>query len=85
MAPAHVMVTSSGPMPGIMLEVDTEDNTLSGVRDGYINVMWPKVESLQMPERQSYLRTIVGWIALIGLVVLFGVLAWREPSVRRRA
>ena len=72
-------------MPGIMLEVDTEDNTLSGVRDGYINVMWPKVESLQMPERQSYLRTIVGWIALIGLVVLFGVLAWREPSVRRRA
>jgi hypothetical protein len=83
-APAHVMVTSTGPMPGIMLEVDTEEKTLSGVRDGYINMMWPKIESLQMPDRQSYIRAIVGWIALIGVVVLFGLLAWREPQLSRQ-
>jgi hypothetical protein len=84
MAPAHVMVTSSGPMPGIMLEVDTEEKTLSGAPDGYINVMWPRIGSLQMPESHSNLRLIVGWIALIGIVLLFGVLAWREPPLRRR-
>jgi hypothetical protein len=83
MAPAHVMVTSSGPMPGIMLEVDTEEKTLTGAPDGYINVMWPKIESLQMPESHSNLRLIVGWLALIGIVVLLGTLAWREPPLRR--
>jgi hypothetical protein len=73
MAPAHVMVTSSGPMPGIMLEVDTEEKTLTGELDGYINVTWPKIEALQMPESHSNLRLIVGWIALIGIIILLGI------------
>jgi hypothetical protein len=46
--------------------------------------MRPKIESLQMPTGPSWIRTIVGWIALVGVVVLLGVLAWREPPLRTR-
>jgi hypothetical protein len=84
MAPAHVMVTSSGPVPGIMLEIDTEEKTLAVAPDGYINVMWHKIDSLQMPSRPWWMRTIVGWIGLIGVVALFGFLALREPQTRVR-
>jgi hypothetical protein len=83
MAPAHVMVTSKGPLPGIMLEIDTEQKTLTREPDGYINVMWHKVESLQMPTAQEHTRTIVGWVAIIAVTLLFGGLAWREPDGRR--
>lgn len=84
MAPVHVMVSSSGPMPGIMLEIDTEDRTLMAERDGYIHVMWHKVDALETPSAQDRTRLIVGWIALIGIVGLFGWLAYSE-SARQNA
>ena len=84
MAPVHVMVSSSDrPMPGIMLEIDTEEKTLLAERDGYIHVMWHKVDSLQMPTAQDRTRMIIGWIAMIGIVGLFGWLAYGEVGWRR--
>ncbi|MER8409377.1 hypothetical protein NKH16_32860 [Mesorhizobium sp. M1307] len=74
-APAHVMVMTEGPIKGVMLEIDTEDQGLIAEPDGYINVMWPKVEALQMPEGQERIRQIIGWIAIVAFVVLFGGLA----------
>lgn len=82
MAPAHVMVTTKGSMPGVMLEVDTEQKTLRDEPDGYINVMWHKIDALKMPASQTQTRSMIGWSALVGLVVLFGLLAWRAPSKR---
>jgi len=79
MAPAHVMVMAGGPMPGVMLEIDTEDKTLVGERDGYINVMWHKLDALQLPTEGMRIRTSVGWVVLGGLMVLFGALALSEP------
>jgi len=79
MVPAHVMVTSKGALPGIMLEIDTEQKTLNGVPDGYINVMWHKIDSLEMPTAQNRTRTIVGWSAMIAFVALFWTLASRAP------
>jgi hypothetical protein len=84
MAPAHVMVTSSGPVPGIMLEIDTEEKTLAAAPDGYINVMWHKIDKLEMPKGPWWTRTVVGWAGLIGIVMLLGALAWREPKARPR-
>jgi hypothetical protein len=81
MAPVHVMVSSAErTMPGIMLEIDTEEKTLTAERDGYIHVMWHKVDSLEMPTAQERTRTIVGWIAMLGIVGLFGWLAYSEPG-----
>ncbi|RWF86091.1 MAG: hypothetical protein EOR30_12470 [Mesorhizobium sp.] len=74
-APAHVMVVTDGPIPGVMLEIDTEDNGLAAEPDGYINVMWHKVEALQMPEGPERTRQIIGWIGIIAFVALFGGLA----------
>ena len=72
MAPVHVMVSSgSCPMPGIMLEIDTEEKTLTAEKDGYIHVMWHEVDSLQMPTAQTRMRTIIGWSAMIGIVGLW--------------
>jgi hypothetical protein len=87
MAPAHVMVSSKEPLPGVMLEIDTEDKALNGEPDGYLHVMWHKVESLEMPKAQNHTRNILGWAGIIGLTVLFGALAWftRAPVVARRA
>ena len=81
MAPVHAMVTSKGPMPGVMLEVDTEDKALVGVPDGYITVHWPKIASLDMPRAAVRNREWIGWAGLIGLALLFGWLAYSE---RRR-
>ncbi|YCI06371.1 hypothetical protein M1D34_32265 (plasmid) [Ensifer sp. D2-11] len=79
MAPVHIMVSSEDrPMPGIMLEVDTEDKALTAEPDGYIHVMWPKVGQLQMPTGQTQTRMIIGWIAMVGIVGLFGWLAYSE-------
>lgn len=84
MAPVHVMVSSSErPVPGIMLEIDTEDKTLMAEKDGYIHVMWHKVDALEMPTAQDNTRMIVGWIAMIGIVGLFGWLAYSENGRRR--
>lgn len=69
-------------MPGIMLEVDTEDKALTVEADGYIHVMWPKVDQLQMPTAQTQTRMIVGWIAMIGIAGLFGWLAYSEAGRR---
>jgi hypothetical protein len=82
MAPAHVMVTSEGPMSGIMLEVDTEEKTLLGTPDGYINVMWHDIDSLTMPESHKRTRQWVGWAVLAGLVVVFGALALWDGTRR---
>jgi hypothetical protein len=79
-APAHVMVTTEGPMQGVMLEIATEDKSLTAEPDGYIHVMWPSVEALQMPDGQRRTRQIVGWIGLIGFVALFGALAIFDGS-----
>lgn len=84
MTPAHIMVSSNGPVPGIMLEIDTEDKALVGEPEGYIHVMWHKVDALEMPTTQMHLRTILGWIGLIGIVILFGGLAWHS-GVRLQA
>jgi len=84
-APAHVMVMNSGPIPGIMLEIDTEQKALSGEREGYINVMWHKLDALQMPTAQTRTRTLIGWVALIAIVILFGWLAYSEPGRTKTA
>lgn len=77
MVPTHVMVSTEGPVQGVMLEVDTEEKTLRDVPDGYITVMWPSVDSLEMPKEGKRLRMILGWIGLIGLAALFWWLARR--------
>jgi hypothetical protein len=82
MAPAHVMVTTKGPMPGVMLEIDTEDKALIAEPDGYITVMWHKIDSLSLPTEQLRLRQIIGWAALIGMTLLFGWLARRADADR---
>ncbi|MER8439676.1 hypothetical protein NKH36_12895 [Mesorhizobium sp. M1312] len=66
-----------------MLEIDTEDKGLIAEPDGYINVMWPKVEALQMPEAQDRTRQIIGWVGIAGFVVLFGALAILDNNVSR--
>lgn len=78
MAPVHAMVTSKGNMPGVMLEVDTEEKTLTGVPGGYITVHWPSVAHLRMPRDTLRNVEILGWIGLISLALLFGWLAMRE-------
>jgi hypothetical protein len=84
MTPVHVMVSSADrPMPGIMLEIDTEEKTLTAERDGYIHVMWHKVDALHMPQTQTRTRAIIGWIAMVGIVALFGWLAYGESSHSR--
>jgi hypothetical protein len=71
MAPAHVMVMTTGDMPGVMLEVDTEDKTLPEVPGGFITAMWGEVKSIEMPKSQVRTRNAAGWLALIGLVAGF--------------
>ena len=78
MAPVHAMVSSKGPMPGIMLEVDTEQKQLRDVPDGYLTVHWAEVEGLRMPRATLRNVEILGWVMLIGLTILFGWLAHRE-------
>ncbi|MER9420522.1 hypothetical protein NKI95_32215 [Mesorhizobium sp. M0306] len=68
-----------------MLEIGTEDPGLIAEPDGYINVMWPKAEALQMPEGQGRMRQIIGWIAIVGFVVLFGGLAILDRNDVSRA
>lgn len=82
-APAHVMVTTDGDMRGIVLEVAAEDRSLVGVRDGYLVVHWPTVASISMPEGEEVRRHLLGWAVLLGVVLLFGWLAMREPAVVR--
>jgi hypothetical protein len=82
MAPVHAMVSTKAPMPGIMLEVDTEQKSLRDVPDGYLTVHWPSVSNLRMPTAMLRNVQILGWIGLIGLTLLFGWLAHRE---KRRA
>lgn len=81
MAPVHAMVTTKGAMPGVMLEVDTEEKSLAGVPDGYITMHWPAVSNLRMPRDTLRNIQILGWVGLIGLTALFWWLAERE---RRR-
>ena len=69
-------------MPGVMLEVDTEDKALTAEPDGYITVMWHKIDAVEMPKAQTRTRTIVGWIVLVSIVALFGWLAWAQQSGR---
>ncbi|RWM76486.1 MAG: hypothetical protein EOR81_22805 [Mesorhizobium sp.] len=79
-APAHLMVMTRGPIQGVMLEIDTETKGLIAEPDGYINVMWPKVEALQMPEAQERTRQIIGWVGIVGFVVLFSALAMLDRN-----
>lgn len=85
MTPVHAMVTTKGPMAGVMLEVDTEDKLLKGVTDGYINLHWPNIASLDMPTEMIRRREMIGWAGMIGLALLFGWLAWRTEPRRRSA
>jgi hypothetical protein len=80
LAPVHAMVTTSGPMKGAMLEIDTEDKGLLGVSDGYITVMWPAVSTISMPDASLRTRMLAGWLALFAIVGIFGWLASRERS-----
>lgn len=83
MTPVHAMVTSKGPMAGVMLEVDTEEKLLKDVPDGYINVHWPKIASLDMPKEMVRQREWIGWAGMIGLALLFGWLAWKSERRKR--
>ena len=82
MTPVHAMVTTKGPMAGVMLEVDTEEKTMSGVADGYLTVHWPQIASLHLPQAAVRERELIGWAGLIGLTLLFLLLALRQE--RRR-
>lgn len=84
MAPVHAMVTTKGPMRGIMLEVATENRDLQGTPDGYLTVMWLRIAALSMPRDVVQQREIIGWIALIGLTALFLALARQYEPVRQR-
>jgi hypothetical protein len=82
MVPAHVMVMTQPPMPGVMLEVATEDKNLPGAPDGYITVMWPAVAAIRLPSTQVYTRQVIGWVALGAIVMLFGALTYlQRPRV----
>lgn len=83
MAPVHAMVSSKGSMPGVMLEVDTEDKLLADVPGGYLTVHWPNVENLRMPTATLRMIEWLGWFVLIGLALLFGWLAYSEGRRRR--
>jgi hypothetical protein len=48
-----------------MLEIDTEDKALIAEPDGYITVMWHKIDSLSLPTEQLRMRQTIGWAALI--------------------
>jgi hypothetical protein len=80
-APAHVMVMRGGPMPGIALEVATEDTSLVGAPDGYLTVLWPQVASLSVADSEQRTHELLGWAVLLAVVVAFGWLAIREPSM----
>ena len=82
MAPVHAMVSSKQPMAGVMLEVDTEDKSLRDVPDGYLTVHWPQVAALSMPRGAMRERELIGWAGLIGLALLFFLLA--RNAERRR-
>ncbi|HEU5286209.1 MAG TPA: hypothetical protein VFU20_06845 [Sphingomicrobium sp.] len=83
MTPVHAMVSTGGSMPGVMLEVDTEEKTLRDVAGGYLTVYWPTVEGLRMPRETLRNVQILGWVGLIGLALLFFLLA--RNAERRRA
>jgi hypothetical protein len=85
LAPTHVMITTSGPMRGAMLEIDTEDKALVGVPDGYLTAVWPAIDTISMPESQMRIRMLLGWLALAAIVVVFGLLAAREGRSTRSA
>ena len=54
--PAHVMVVKKeqGSLPGqVFLSVGTEEKDLVGVPDGYINVVWRKVDGLSTASTQG--------------------------------
>lgn len=65
------------------MELNTEDKTLKAEPNGYINVMWPKVDRVELPTARTRMRTVLGWVALIAVTLLFGALAWREPPMPR--
>lgn len=71
-APAHIMVMEKEPIKGIMLEVETEGKGLLGAPDGYLNVLWPEISSIQVPEEEKQQREFIGWAALLFLTLLFG-------------
>jgi hypothetical protein len=81
-APVHVMATSKGPMKGMMLEVHSEDRALVGDPEGYLTVMWPRLDQLETPKDDRRVREMIGWFGLGGITVLFGVLAHRARRPR---
>lgn len=62
-------------MHGVMLEVDTEDKALLAEPDGYLTIVWPRIDSLTLPTGAERTREGIGWIALVALALLFGLLA----------
>ena len=61
---------------------NTEEKTLRDVSDGYITVHWPKIAMLQMPRAKIRKRELIGWAGMIGLTLLFLVLAFRDDRQR---
>jgi hypothetical protein len=78
MVPAHVKVMTSSPLKGIMLEVDTETKFIHEIPDGYINVFWSHIDSLNPPTNQEKKRQRFGWIVLVALNIGFLWLAIKE-------
>ncbi len=71
MAPAHVMVMKEGTIKGITLEVDAEDKNLIGVDNGYINVIWPNIDSFNLDSRIMSTRKLLGYVIFL---ILIGIL-----------
>lgn len=80
MTPVHAMVSSKEPLAGVMLEIDTEEKLIKDVPGGYINIHWPRIANLEMPDEIVRHREWIGWAGMLGLALLFGWLAWKSES-----
>lgn len=78
LAPSHIMVMTQEPMKGITLEIGAEGKTLAAVPNGYINIMWPKVDDIKMPKSQENAREWTGWGVLLLLNIGLYLLIRRE-------
>lgn len=81
MAPAHIMVMREGPIKGITLEVDAEDKALQGVDNGYLHVMWPNIDTLNLSTSEADNRRWLGWLIFVATSGIFWYLINKEPSL----
>ena len=78
-APAHIMVMENEPIKGIMLEVETEGKGLLGTPDGYLNVLWPEISSIQLPEKRKAAKRV----DRMGSSTISNIIIWLVGHQRR--